>query len=266
MTGATPHLSVALPSLGADARVWMRDLCGADEHVVRGTDTVAAIALVDRLLVTQPGAAYGPGDAAKLTCADRDQALAALCCATFGDRVDGTRICERCGERFDLELRLSDLAGAVWADCPPAPGDGVHTAADGTRFRLPTGEDELAVWGLSADDAAAALLSRCVVEDQPVHESSAVLSAMERVGPTLDLDLDAACSECGHPHAVAFSVQAWVLGHLEQSRPHLLREIHVLARAYGWSLDDILRLPRQSRLALVELVELDQKALAGGLG
>ncbi len=73
----------------------------------------------------------------------------------------------------------------------------------------------------------------------------------------LDLEVDAPCPECGHANTLHFGIQQMLLGALTGERPRLLGEVHVLARAYGWGLGDILGLPRVDRRAFVGLIERD---------
>jgi hypothetical protein len=82
-----------------------------------------------------------------------------------------------------------------------------------------------------------------------------VADALERIAPLLDVELDATCPECGHVHAVRFDVQRFFLGRLVAERAQRAAEIHRLARGYGWSLSEILSLPRARRRDYVELVE-----------
>lgn len=243
-----------------DQPIWLRELRGDDELAVDGTDTAAAISLVDALLVDRPGAALVAGEAATLATAERDLVLAALCVANFGDLVHATRSCSECGGRYDLDFQLTDLATSVRRRISAAPPAGRYVADDGTRFRLPTGADELAVAGLASSARTDALLARCVADPPDDVDAEAVVDAMERVAPTIDLDLDAPCSECGADQVVSFSVQTWVLELVRQARADLTGDVHALASWYGWSLTDCLALPRSQRLSLVALVDDDRRA------
>jgi len=127
---------------------------------------------------------------------------------------------------------------------------------------LPTGQDEFALAGreLGGEAGVTALLERCVVEGDAVLDGPAVAAAMERVAADLDVDLDAACSECGHHHAVRFQIQDYLLGAITSDWGGLHEDIHRLALAYRWSLHEILSLPRSRRRALVALLEGDTVA------
>lgn len=236
--------------------VYLRELRGDDEESVADVDTWAAVALVDRLLVDAPGAAVRPGQAVTLTAADRDRVLAAIHLRELGERIASTTACPACGAAFDLEFRL----GALLASLAPesggedgivADGAGGFALADGTRFRVPTGVDELEA--AASAEPAATLLARCRLAGD--GDGDALADALERVAPLVDVELDASCPECGHGHAVRFDVQRFLLGRLIAERAQRAAEIHRLARSYGWGLTEILSLPRGRRRDYVELVE-----------
>jgi hypothetical protein len=260
LTGARPRAAevaverVALPGAGRCA--YLRELCGADEEAVSGRGTLAALRLLDRLLADGPGASLRAGGAAAATVTERDLLLAHVYCAAFGARIEATLRCAGCGEPFDLDFSLDDLVAGVVA----APGagcavaEGVYAAPDGRTFRLPTGEDELAVLGLAPEEAARELLRRCVVAGDPGGDEAALVEAMERAGPVLDLDLAAACPECGGEQAVRFALQDYLLATLERDGRKLAHEVHALAAAYSWGLGEILSLRRRRRQALAALV------------
>lgn len=238
---------------------YLRELCGRDEHALAGTDSLAAIRLLDRLLVDGPGAAVGPGGAAALTLTDRDVLLAGVYHATFGPTVQSTAHCEGCGSLFDLDFRLDELSASVGSSAGTSGAarapDGVFTLPDGRRFRLPTGEDELAVQDLPPDEARSELASRCLLGDAAPADD--VLAAMEAEGGVMDLDTEARCPECGRAQDVHFAIQSYLLRALFAERGSLLREIHALATVYGWSLSEILRLPRSERRSLVKMAEAE---------
>jgi len=238
----------------------LREPTGFDEEGVGGRSTFEAIQLLDRLLCAEPGAAVQPGGAAQLTVLERDVLLAAVWRMTWGPTIAGTLTCAACARPFDFDFDLDVLVEAVRAEAGDLPVEhGVYTLADGCRFRLPTGDDELALADIALGGEAAerALLERCLVEGDLVLDGPAVAAAMERVGADLDVDLDAACSECGHRHAVRFQIQDYLLGAIRADWGGLLEDMHRLALAYRWSMTEILSLPRRRRRALVALLDGD---------
>lgn len=241
-------------------RAWLRELCGVDEEPIEEGGTPEALRLLDRLLVDGPGASVRPGESGTLTVSERDRLLAAVYRATFGPRIEGTLRCAACAAAFDLDFDLDTLV-AQTLDAPEATGfearEGLYSLPDGRRFRLPTGDDECAVLTLPPAEAARALLRRCCVEGEVEDEEPALLEALQRVGPVLDLELAASCPECGHSQALHFDMQGYLLGALAREAESLVYEVHRLALAYGWSLGEILSLSRRRRQAHAALVAGD---------
>lgn len=265
------------PGLPGGRWACIRPLHGHDEQLV-GTGATAATALLDRLLVEQPGTTVGPGRACELAICDRDRLLAAVYAATFGDRVESEIPCEQCDEGAEIRFSLSALVASLEADDDaraevgvrhgPDP-DGVYQLDDGIRFRLPTGVDQRAVLGQPPAQARVALLRRCLLTDErdgrtasDVDESTLarVEAAMERVGATVDHSFSVACQECGAEREVRFDIQHFLLRALDHERRYLVREIHYLAATYGWSLEQILGLSRDDRRAFVRLIVADRGA------
>lgn len=239
----------------------LQELRGSDEQMIDGSDTGVAIRLLDRLLVDGHGHTLKPGQAATLTAADRDRLLAAIYRRTYGTHISGTVSCRVCGKAFDLDFDLVHLQAALQPAESPAPmpdkGYLAFALADGRRFRLPTGEDELAVWHLPADATLTELLLRCVLEGDASVDPDSIQAAMKAVAPLMDVDLDGHCPECGENQSIHFDIQNYLLSALQAEQPRLTREIHRLATAYGWTLPDILALTRSQRQAYVNLIEAE---------
>ncbi len=242
----------------------VRELCGHDEKLITGpaagSAAVATTDLLDRLLVETPGSSVGPGRAWDLALCDRDRLLAGLYTTYFGDRIEGTSICSECGEGRDVAFSLAALIESL----EPAAGNGVvgpddqcrFTLSDGRRFRLPTAKDQRRVAGLEPQEARQRLLDRCLVDGSP-DDIGGIEEAMEVVGPVLSLDLPRQCPECEEQQTVHFDIANYLLTALATEKKLLLREVHALAFAYHWRLDEILGLPRSERRTFVRLIESD---------
>lgn len=242
-------------------RVQLRELNGFDEQSVCRSDTATAISLLDRLLLSGPGSFSEDFKAIDLTASERDRLLAQVYAQTFGPRIESTSRCSVCESPFDLAFTIERLLAAFDPETSSPTverePDGSFRMSGGVRFRLPTGSDELAIAELSAGEGELELLRRCVLESGKEIDPEAVQQAMSEVAPVLDIDLDALCPECGAQQAVRFDVQFYLLRALEQQRKQAAREVHRLAVAYGWSLNEILGLSRSQRKAFVEFIEAD---------
>jgi hypothetical protein len=246
---------------GRPLRIQLREMTGLDEQSVSATDTATAIRLLDRLIVREPGSVSVGFRAIDLNASERDQLLARVYELTFGPRIESTARCSLCESRFDLAFAIEDLLTAL--DATPSSStatrekDGVFRLRSGARFRLPTGEDELAAAKLPLREAEVVLMEHCLLEPERDLDSDALQKAMEEHAPILDVELHATCPECGGQQFVRFDVQFYLLRALEQQRKSVAREVHRLALAYGWSLNEILGLSLSQRRAFVELIDAD---------
>jgi len=237
----------------------LRQLCGHDEASISDVGSVDLIAFLDRLLTSTPGTTVGPGKATDLAMCDCDRLCASIYLEYFGENIEGRFSCYECREPFDLSFSLPTLIANLEANRQsPAYGPdsyGVFTLPNGCRFRLPTAGDQRRLAGLAPDDAVAGLITQCIVEGEPVEDSLTLQTAMDQVGPLLDLDLEAGCPRCGQRQTVRFDIQSYLFRSLAYERQFLNYEVHSIAMAYGWAHQEILSLTREDRRTFVSLIQ-----------
>ena len=230
---------------------WLKPLTGAAE--IAGADD--ATALLALCLAGDAAGLLRPEDAPRLPMVDRDRLLAGIYRGAFGDRVEADGRCGACGGAYTMSFGLAVLAESVQPD-PDGPARGPDADGryqlDDVVFRLPTARD--IADAAAADDPAAALLAACVVAGDAVGRAAEIEAAMAAAGPTLDLDLDTTCPDCGAAQTPRFRIDAFLTQRLQQERPLLRREIHAIATAYGWSQASILDLTREDRQGYVGLI------------
>ena len=230
--------------------VEFRPLTGRDERSVTDVGLLDALALIDRLNGGHPGAMVKPGAAATLTAAARDRALAGLYAQNYGDAIASSPLCAACGVRYDLFFSLADMLNAHPVELS---ADDIYRTQDGARFRLPTGEDELAVFTMGPEAARDELLYRCAVDDNV--DLDAVEAAMEAAAPLLNTEVEAICPECAARQRARFDMGTYLLRRVLRDKERLPSEIHMLALVYGWGYDDILSLTRAERRRHLALIE-----------
>ena len=199
-----------------------------------------------------------PGDLARLPLGRRDRLLFALREQQFGRQLTGVAACPECGERVTMELTTGDLV------LPETVADEFQTEHDGweVRFRLPNSLDLAAVPPGAA--ARRAVLARCLVSAQRHGEPDAVdglpepvlamvEARMAEADPQAQLNLRLACPSCLARWETEFDVASYLWVEVQSLAGRLLREVHQLARAYGWSEGDILALTPTRRAAYLAL-------------
>lgn len=192
----------------------------------------------------------------QLLVADRDYLILQLHRLTFGENFQAVVRCPACDNQMDVSFRASDVP--VEARPQTASSHRLDLGNRTVFFRLPIGEDQEAILRTSAEDAAAELLKRCILDDggQPLstEEGETLIAYMERVAPQLELDLDLTCPECSRQCLVPFDTTAFFFDEMAIRSEELLREVHALAFYYHWSETEILGLERERRRAYLRLL------------
>ena len=236
--------------------IYLNALRGKEEILVDDISTRTALNLLEALITKGTGKDItGNVHAGKIVTADRDRILAQLYISVYGSRVESTLDCEHCRNAFDLDFSMDELLSHYQLTSAEPTEDGSYQIEPGTRFRFPTGEDEVMLAESSPTDAEDFLMMKCFLEGDFTNDRAKVQEAMSEMGPVLNVDMQASCPECGRQQQVQFDIQSFFLTKLRQERPQLIREIHSLAINYHWTQDVILNLPRNLRKQLACLIE-----------
>lgn len=199
---------------------------------------------------------------AQLSLGERDVALLRLRGDLFGDHVQAIGSCPACGAELDIAFSVS----ALLASLPEIHGSSGHVdvVLDGYAFmvRPPTSGDVLAVLGEGPTrEAAATLLDRCVVRVAgstagrvPAAVAERLAEEISRRDPGASMELALDCAECGHRWTEVLDVVGFVWAEVNAWARRMLRQVHTLARAYGWRERDILAMTPHRRAAYLGLV------------
>lgn len=268
-------------------------LTGREEELLAGAGPSPGPARVTEVLsrcVRRIGSVspVTPEVARGLLVADRHFLLLRLRAATFGERVEGTLGCPwpQCGARVDVDFSLADVpvheapaAASHRAELSPAAAvrDAEGREHRAVTFRLPRGDDQEALAELLAENPAAALtalLERCVTGTEEGWDDVRTLvaamgslarreveEAMAAAGPRVELEMELRCPECGRAFSAPFDPADFLFGELRTSRELLYRQVHYLAWHYHWSEREILEMPRDRRLAYIQVLADEIEAL-----
>jgi hypothetical protein len=199
---------------------------------------------------------------ARLPIGTRDARLLDVHEAWFGTGFQTTAECGACGTRLESDFPVSAIR------VEPVAQGSVHTLRHGSdviEFRLPTSEDLLELEAVEdPNEAQETLLRRCVagwgsVGPSPPVRIPATLAAlldaeMARLDPGADLRIRLRCASCGNEQVTVFDIVAYLREELDEWAQRLLADVHVLARAYGWSEHEILALSAVRRTHYIEMV------------
>jgi len=172
--------------------------------------------------------------------------------ACFGSRVEATATCPHCGERLEFALDVADILAGI--------DDRVPTVSEDAPFRPVTSEDLAAVVHESdLERAAKALAKRCLrIDPAADHDADTFVAEaetqLEALDPSARLELSVLCAACRKSDFVVLDPGTLLWDEIELQARELLVEVDCLARAYGWTEQEILTLPRQRRSAYIALV------------
>ena len=243
-----------------------------DDTVLRVWEVGARQHPIDRAL-TILGAAFPEvrrERLATLSVGHRDAAVLSVRRATFGPTLRGFVECPACGERLEFEMETDGLRAGAYPD----PGDEGERPVDAfalddyaIRFRLPTSGD-LAAIAADADPTAArqTLARRCLVEaardgapvafeDLPDGAIAELARRIVERDPQAEVLLDLLCPACGGRWQDPFDIVDFFWAELAVGAKRLLREVHGLARGYGWREVDVLAMTAWRRRHYLDLLE-----------
>jgi hypothetical protein len=193
--------------------------------------------------------------AVQWTVGERDSRLLELRERALGPRLALVATCPACEERVEAALEVGDLrveGGSAEAE--------IHLEAAAGRLvaRLPTAGDLVAIE--QAEDVESArldLLKRCLLESDgdPLDERvvTAAAARMADADPQADIRLVLACPACGAGWEEQFDPGSFFWQELDAWALHLVRDVHELASAYGWTEEDVLAVPPARRQLYLEL-------------
>ena len=213
------------------------------------------------------GAAFpdaSQGALAELSIGERDARLLALRERVFGPHLDALVVCPRCGERLELQVNASELK----VEQPSDRGGALLLHVDDYEiaFRVPNSVDLAAlVDATEIDTARRKLLERVishatcrgqeiVAQELPETVLAAVEQQMAAADPQGEVLLDVSCQSCGNEWQVLFDVVSFLCSEVDAWAVRLLREVHSLARAYGWREAEILAMSPWRRQCYLEML------------
>jgi hypothetical protein len=172
--------------------------------------------------------------------------------------------CPACSNAAQFSTECAALS-ARWPAAAMEPRHRLDALGHTIEFRLPDTTDVAAAGDAPDEDAfARELLARCVLActrdgvPVPLHELpvpllDALAQRMESLDPAASLAFDLACPQCGTPWEARLDVGQLLSQKLQAAAERVLLDVDALARAYGWSEPDVLRLSATRRAAYLQL-------------
>jgi hypothetical protein len=199
---------------------------------------------------------------------ERDRQLLRLREQLFGPKVEATTRCPKCGSELELTFTARELEATV---AGPQNDLRVVSGEYEIEYRLPTTADLLEIASSPGQSLTALpgqplafLFARCVVArrgDDPVPSTELPAFVLEQLShsmaeadPYAEIQIAMDCAGCSHRWSMVFDVVSYLWGEIEDWAERLLRDVHSLAAAYGWSERDIVGMSALRRRLYLELV------------
>jgi hypothetical protein len=200
---------------------------------------------------------------AELSIGERDRRLLLLREAVFGPRMNALATCARCGEAVEFELTASDLRSS-----PPVAEGTPALTVDHDDWHLELrvlNSHDLIVAADAPERAEAMLFARALrvarhagtpVESAAVPDAvrAAAAASVAAADAQADLQLALTCASCGFAWQAPLDIVAFLWAELDAWASRTLREVHMLAAAYGWAEREILALAPARRRHYLRLV------------
>lgn len=221
----------------------------------------------------------------QLSIGQRDAYLLLLRERTFGPQMDSLASCPCCQEQIEFELSTTDLQVAPLIDLSQPYSPAIYTCKterESLQFRLPNSEDLATVATLSdVDKARRQLAQRCLIHregpapEETQNQVQDLASAPElatagdevsewaiahlseqisRADPQAEILLNLDCPTCKHQWQILFDIVSFFWRELTARAHRLMRDVHRLARFYGWREADILSMSYTRRQYYLEVV------------
>ncbi|HEV2690485.1 MAG TPA: hypothetical protein VGV35_18135 [Bryobacteraceae bacterium] len=193
---------------------------------------------------------------AALSIADRDLELLRLRRLTFGDALWGGLACPSCATRLEFEISVESMLNRLEALRPP--GESKWSVGRLTLSMRPVSSSDLAAV-VSAEDPRRRLLALCTSIDGTDAESALAVcedSAVEhfnRLNQGAETRFTLPCPACGATEQVDLDIGCVLWAEVRHAALSILREVHELASAYGWTERAILEMTASRRACYLEM-------------
>jgi hypothetical protein len=184
---------------------------------------------------------------------------------SFGSSLTGHLPCSECGAQLEFDLDVAQIIQRLETMAEDATAD---WTSGNDRFSMRTVNHlDLVAVGTQArpEDARLLLLERCTqVNGGPASDekASTALRAAEtvavetftRLHQAAEITCRVPCVACGHTGETDLDIARFLWAEVRHHAGKLLREIHELASAHGWSEEAILNLPAHRRERYLEMI------------
>jgi hypothetical protein len=187
----------------------------------------------------------------------RNRALFEVHRSCFGNQLAAWAACARCQEKMEFAVDSRDLMAQT-----KDPEQEATVVFRSESYRLPTSRDLAFALadGVDPQAATARLLESCRLTPRGAEAWSAekideIGELMAAADPAAETRIALRCPACGHEQHEILDIAAFLWAEIVALAKRLLREVHTLASAYGWTEAQVLSLSAARRSLYMEMVQ-----------
>jgi hypothetical protein len=200
------------------------------------------------------------------TLGERNSRLMELHACLFGREIELLSHCPACGTAVQFSADCESLAEQMQPRLDEAPPFRLNVQGHVIEFRLPDSDDiAIASAEDGDDDFVQRLLDRCVLacthedehfaaRDLPASVLDTLSQHMESLDPGASVSFGLDCPQCAAHWQAPLDVGDIVWQKVRAAAERILLDIDALARAYGWTEREVLRLSPMRRAAYLQMV------------
>ncbi len=211
----------------------------------------------------------------QLSIGRRNECLLTLREWTFGPQLNSCMKCNSCDESLETSFSVADIlktSSSLLLTTLMETKEGgkeltLKVSDYDVHFRLPNSLDLATISG--NEDIASVqcvIFERCItvarrngeeisVDTLPINVRDAIVDHMEKSDPYAEIHLDLSCPICSHKWESNFDILQFFWSEINAWALRILREVHNLARAYGWREIDILTMSAWRRQFYLEMLK-----------
>jgi hypothetical protein len=199
---------------------------------------------------------------------ERNLKLIDLHALHFGDSIELYSRCPSCSVECEFSASSKFLTSQLRSNCHAEAINFIDSDGYHIEFRLPSRTDLEKIQSIQdAEESFLVLLERCVVSASrgndivspkllPEPVMRALSDRMEELDPGASISFALECPDCSTKWDALLNLGTLLWAKVQNSAERLLLDIDALARAYGWTEPDILRLSPLRRAAYLQLASI----------
>ena len=203
---------------------------------------------------------------ADLSIGDRDTRLLKFREWIFGSRLINMAHCPTCNNVVEWEANVDDIL-LKDLETNKDRKTYIHESEGYTiNFRLPNSYDIINATKIqNQSDDASAFISACILNivnsnvenpqsDLPQKIFQEISRQMSEADPQAEISMVLNCPDCNNQWNAPFNILNYLWLEIDNWAKHILKEVVVLARHFGWSEKEILNLSFQRRQYYMEMI------------